>query len=224
MKQETIFSDSEANAWFDRNKYALKNKDFSDDLIVKEIISINNEVDETIEMPKNGLKLLEIGCGNAGRLKYLENTIKLQCHGIEPSKKAASEANANGIAVKVGTAEKLDFEDKYFDIIVYGFCLYLCDRDDLFKITKEANRVLKKKGFIIIMDFYNPWKNKKNKYIHKDGVFSYKMDYKELFLWHPFYECYNHKLVHHSNLSITDIEDEWISISTLRKNESFFNE
>ena len=29
-------------------------------------------------------------------------------------------ANANGIAVKVGTAEKLDFEDKYFDIIVYN--------------------------------------------------------------------------------------------------------
>ena len=48
------------------------------------------------------------------------------------------------VKLKIGTAEKLKFEDDKFDLIIFGFCLYLCDREDLIKIVDETNRVLKK--------------------------------------------------------------------------------
>ena len=46
----------------------------------------------------------------------------------------------------MGTADKLPFEDQSVDILVYGFCLYLCDREDMFNIAAEANRVIKSSG------------------------------------------------------------------------------
>lgn len=219
MTQKIIFLSGEADAWFERNEEALKNKDFSQDLVVGEIVEIitNSELG-------GGGRLLEIGCGEGGRLEYLQNKYNLECFGVEPSKKAVEKAISNGIKAKVGTADQLDFEDNSFDFVIYGFCLYLCDRDDLFQIAKEANRVIKKEGFIVILDFFHPTKDRKNKYIHKEGIYSYKMDYRNLFTWHPFYECYKHKILHHSNLLLTDEINEWISISVLRKNKYFSDE
>ena len=49
-------------------------------------------------------------------------------------------------SIKIGTAEKLPFEENYFDILIFGFCLYLTDSEDLFKISSEAYRVTKKVG------------------------------------------------------------------------------
>ena len=40
MKQKSIFISGEADAWFERNKEGLKNKDFSQDLVVSEIVEI----------------------------------------------------------------------------------------------------------------------------------------------------------------------------------------
>ena len=75
--------------------------------------------------------------------------------GIDPSKKAIKIAQELGINAKVGTAEKLPFIDKEFDLIIFGFCLYLCDTNDLFKIAYEANRVSKVESWISIIDFWS---------------------------------------------------------------------
>ena len=231
MKQKTTFLAGEADSLFERNKEAQKNKDFSKDLIVSEIVGIitDNKIGLDLNIRGQGC-LLEIGCGEGRRLEYLQNNYNLKCFGIDPSKKAVEKGISKGISAKIGTADQLDFEDKYFDFVIFGFCLYLCDRDDLFQIAKETDRVIKNEGFIIVLDFYNPGKNRKNKYIHKDGIYSYKMDYRNLFTWHPFYECYKHTVMHHkidnrpdSKLLFTDEIDEWISISVLRKNK-YFNE
>jgi len=169
----------------------------------------------------NCSNLLEIGCGEGHRLQWLQENLGIKCFGVEPSNMAVNEAKNKGVDVKQGSADKLDFIDKSFDILVFGFCLYLCDRDDLFKIAHEANRVLKDNGIIIIMDFFSASKNTKNNYHHKEGIISYKMDYRTLFTWHPFYECFSHKVIHHSINNITDIPEEWIAISLLRKNSSW---
>jgi len=224
MKQKSIFLSGEANAWFLRNQDSLKNKDFSQDLVVNEIIEIITNSQIELDLKRERGRLLEIGCGEGGRLEYLQNNYNLECFGVEPSKKAVEKAISRGIEAKIGTADQLDFEDNYFDFVIFGFCLYLCDRDDLFQIAKEADRVIKNKGFIIILDFFHPTKNRKNIYTHHDGIYSYKMDYRNMFNWHPFYECYKHQLLHHSKLSYTDEIDERISISTLRKNKYFIDE
>ena len=39
------------------------------------------------------------------------------------------------------------------DLLIYGFCLYLCDRDYPFMIVAEAHRVLKPQAWLAILDF-----------------------------------------------------------------------
>tara|TARA_X000001036_G_C20648332_1_gene793964 strand:- start:568 stop:1251 length:684 start_codon:yes stop_codon:yes gene_type:complete len=224
MKQKDIFISGEGDKWHERNERDLLNKDLSKDLVVQEIIELidENQYDSGLKNGMKRIRLLEVGCGEASRLTYLEkNFNNLECYGVEPSKKAIEIANSKKIKAIIGTADNLEFDDGEFDIVIYGFCLYLCDREDLFQIAKEADRVLKDTGFIVILDFFYPGSNSKNKYSHKEDIYSYKMDYRKLFNWHPFYECYKHKIVHHSKHSITDEINEWIAVSLIRKNKYF---
>ena len=58
------------------------------------------------------------------------------------------------------------FPDNFFDMIILGFCLYLCDRNKLFKIASEVDRVLKENSYLVIIDFYPGsfyYKNNKKK-------------------------------------------------------------
>ena len=116
----------------------------------------------------------------------------------------------------MGTADSLTHKDNAFDIVIFGFCLYLCDRGDLFRISTEADRVLKKEGWIIIQDFFaeSPIQNE---YHHTSGIKSYKMDYKTLFTWHPDYTCYQTKVYHHESQVFTDSSNEWVETSVIRK-------
>jgi ubiquinone/menaquinone biosynthesis C-methylase UbiE len=74
-------------------------------------------------------------------LSFFKSKKNVKLFGIDPSQNVIEEANKNGITAKVGTADLLDFNDDKFDIVIFGFYLYLCDRKDLFKIASEANRV-----------------------------------------------------------------------------------
>jgi ubiquinone/menaquinone biosynthesis C-methylase UbiE len=66
------------------------------------------------------------------------------CTGLDSSNAPITEAVNKGVDAKQGTADELPFPNNSFDIVVFDFCLYLCDRLDLFKITAEADRVLNK--------------------------------------------------------------------------------
>ena len=214
-KQKQIFLESEGDAWHFRNQSALLKKNLHNkDFIINEILSIYK-----YESSKK-LKILEIGCGNGYRLDWLQKNIKTICFGIEPSKQAVEVAISNGLQVKQGTADSLPFDKNSFDIIIFGFCLYLCDREDLFKIAAEADRVCKNPGWIIIKDFYNS-NFASNDYHHLKGLKSFKMDYRSIFSWHPFYECTNHKIIDHEQHDFNDLKNNWIAISTIRKNSNF---
>ena len=169
------------------------------------------------------LKVLEIGCGDGTRLAWLKSNVNADCYGIEPSAHAAAAACAKGINVQQGTADLLPFNDQSFDIVIFGFCLYLCDREDLFRIASAADRVLRSPGWLMILDFFSPVPRTKD-YRHRPGVLSYKMDYRTLFAWHPDYECMTHKLRHHSEAGYTDEEEEWVAVSILRKHHKVLNE
>lgn len=211
-KQKEIFLQSEGDAWFTRNKQGVATRKLpDDDGLLREILDV---------IPHNAgvLKVLEIGCGDGTRLAWLKNNINADCYGIEPSAQAVAEACTKGINVKQGTADMLPFDNQSFDIVMFGFCLYLCDREDLFRIACEADRVLRKPGWLMIMDFYSPIPRARN-YHHRPGMQSYKMDYRSLFAWHPGYECMTHKVRHHGEASYTDDPDEWVAVSVLRKNQ-----
>ena len=110
----------------------------------------------------------------------------------------------------------MPFESGFFDVVVFGFCLYLCDREDLFRIVQEANRVLKAEAWLVIHDFYSPIPIKRD-YHRKQGVCTYKMDYRKLFDWHPAYTYYSHRLDPHGQVGFTDDSKECLSTSVFRK-------
>lgn len=216
-KQKEIFLESEGDAWFERNHYAIQGRRF--DLVDPIVSSVKRCLENGVHLA-NGLKcevsLLEIGCGEGRRLEYLEKSLGIKCYGIEPSAKAVESAQSNCLNVKQGTADVLPFENQKFDFLVFRFCLYLCDREDLFVICKEADRVLKNTAWIIIHDFFAPTPTQNN-YKHFEGLSSYKMDYRKLFDWHPSYHCLAHEVRSHENSVYTDDPKEWVAISILRK-------
>lgn len=216
IKQSQVFLDSEADEWFKRNEKAVMQKNFSSDLVVKEVSKII-----LMSSPHHKLSILEVGAGHGKRLEYLSKTDGVgRVDGVEPSLQAIELAKNKGITLVRGTAEHLPFESGIFDVLIFGFCLYLCDRKDLFKIASEADRVLKNNGWIIINDFYAPLLVQRP-YSHKDGISTFKMDYRKLFEWHPDYTCYSHHVTNHDHPEIyTDDSQEWMAVSVLRKKTS----
>jgi ubiquinone/menaquinone biosynthesis C-methylase UbiE len=217
MSQKDIFLQSEGDAWYIRNQQALATRKLPDaDPLLCEILDIHNLC------VGGGLRVLEIGCGDGTRLAWLKDNLNADCYGIEPSAQAVAVACAKGLNVQQGTADVLPFDDQSFDIVIFGFCLYLCDREDLFRIASAADRVLRAPGWLMILDFFSPMPRAKT-YHHSPGVQSYKMDYRTLFNWHPDYACMTHKLRHHSELGYTDEQDEWMAVSILRKHHKDLN-
>lgn len=209
MRQKDIFLCSEGDAWFSRNRQATSSRKLpDDDILIQEILSI--------PMQMHGAKLLEIGCGDGTRLEWMRDNLGVNCWGVDPSAQAVSAGKARGLKIRQGTADDLPFDDGSFDIVIFGFCLYLCDREDLFRIANAADRVLRMPGWLLILDFFSS-NSYSNNYHHCPEVLSYKMDYRSLFTWHPNYECLTHKVRHHHNLIYTDDKGEWISVSVLRK-------
>jgi len=210
--QKEIFKAGEGDQWFERNKKSLNSPPGEDDDIVNLIRSMEL-------FPK---RVLEIGCGGGHRLEIIRNVFQADCYGIDPSSKAIDDGKSKypNISLEVGTADNLPFDPDSFDMIIFGFCLYLCDREDLFKIAYEADRCLKNKGTLIIKDFYPPFAYK-NKYSHHDSIYSYKMDYSRMFNWNPTYAEVSKIVFSHSGSALRDVPDEKLAIVFLRKNEQY---
>jgi len=211
VRQRDVFLRSEGNAWFKRNAVAAPARGLpGSDALLAEIPGLSG-------VSLRGAKVLEIGCADGARLQWLNENLGCDCRGLEPSAQAVEAAKARGVEAQQGTAEQLPYDDGVFDIVMFGFCLYLCDREDLFRIACEADRVLKNPGWLLILDFYSPTPAKRE-YHHARGLFSFKMDYRTLFTWHPGYTCYSHRIRHHAHDGYTDDPNEWVATSVLRKN------
>lgn len=206
--QRDTFLSSEGDAWYSRNETALDSRDWSDDPVCAKLATLL-PVGQTAT-------ILEIGCGDGSRLHYLAAKYGHQVFGIDPSQKAVSKAAGRGIQAVRATADNIPFATDSFDVAIFGFCLYLCDDNDLFRIAFEADRILKTPGWLLILDFearapvYKP-------YHHLAGVESRKMDYKSMFQWHPAYTLASHDKFHHVTREWTDEPDEWVSLACLRR-------
>ena len=210
MKQKDIFLESEGNAWLERNTCAAASSAVADsDPLLVELLNLRPQ-------PGRASRVLEIGCADGARLQRLADTWGCACHGLEPSARAVELARARGIEARQGTADRLPYADQSFEIVMFGFCLYLCDREDLFLIACEADRVLQSPGWLLIHDFYSPAPARRP-YHHRAGIFTHKMDFRALFTWHPAYTTYSHKVRDHSHWGYTDTRQEWVATSVLRK-------
>lgn len=212
-KQKQIFLEGEGDAWFLRNKAGVDKRSMETDPLFPVLSQIMPGRDEQAGAP---WRVLEIGSSNGNRLQNIAGYFGASVHGLEPSADAVAEASARGLDVKRGTADQLPFEDNSFDLVIFGFCLYLCDMDELFKIASEAHRVLKGTSWLLINDFFARGLVQRD-YVHKAGIKSTKMDYARMFAWHPQYEIFHHELRDHVRHDFVDDPHEWMAITLIRK-------
>lgn len=205
--QRDYFLESEGNGWYSRNrieKARLEEKRAHDPLL---------PVLRRLESPPR--RVLEIGASNGWRLALLrEEWPGGTFHGVDPSSRAVEDA-PGGVTLSCGTADSLPYEDASFDLVIFGFCLYLCDRADLFRIAAEADRVLADGGTMAIYDF-SPPQPYRNPYAHGADIYSYKMDYSALFSWNPAYRiAERHEQTHPGGKA--DTPDNQVGIVLLKK-------
>jgi len=213
-KQKQIFLDSEGDAWFRRNKSGVDKRSMESDPLFDILQRVLPE--KTQQADASSWKILEIGCSSGNRILNIQSYFGVSVAGVEPSAEAVEEARRLGLDVKRSTADQLPFENKSFDLVIFGFCLYLCDVDELFKIASEAHRVLKDSAWLLINDFFSQGLVQRD-YAHRPGVKSSKMDYSRMFSWHPAYEVYHHQLLGHVGQEFIDDPQEWMAITLLRK-------
>ena len=106
--------------------------------------------------------------------------------------------------------------NQYFDVVILGFCLYLVDRELLFKTISEVDRTLKQGGYLVITDFETPFPIKRN-YEHLEGCFSYKNNYSNFFLGGGHYSLVNKIHTSHSTDMFNPDINERVSTSVLYK-------
>jgi len=193
VRQADVFLEEEAENWFARNQHQLP---VEEDPIINAIEAARIKPGVT----------LEVGCSNGWRVKLMQKKWGCKAYGIDPMFKTTL------WDCRKGTADDLQmFDDVMFDMVIYGWCLYLCDREDLFIIASEGDRVLKDGGFLVVYDFH-PAKPYKKKYKHHEGLFSYKMDYPQLWLSNPTYSLYHRAMY--------DAGDDRTCVTILRKSIS----
>jgi len=105
-KQKEVFLSSEGDAWFDRNHQAIQNREFG----------IEDPIIAVIQRCRSGASdehasLLEVGCGEGKRLQWINQNLRVNCHGIEPSGKAVTLAQEMNLQVIQGTADALPYGD-----------------------------------------------------------------------------------------------------------------
>jgi SAM-dependent methyltransferase len=170
-RQENEFMNGEGNCWYERNKDKPGN------------YTRNGVIADHIPEPSS---ILEIGCADGRYLSDLQNLYGCKCTGIDPSEEALTIGRKRypDLSFICGTAN-LRLIVKY-DLIIYGFCLYVCDRETLPTIVAIGDGALHDGGHLVIHDF-DPDYPHKLPYKHAEGLFSYKQDYSKLWLANPAY-------------------------------------
>ena len=210
--QRQVFLDGEGDAWFHRN--LLQSSEEFELWRARE--PLGGLLADLPLAVGEGVSVLEVGCGQGLRLEHLRNEKGWHVAGLDPSEAAVKAARALGLEAHVATADVLPVASQSVDLLIYGFCLYLCDRSDLFQIAAEAHRVLKSSSWLAIVDFWSPYPLC-NPYHHKSGIYSHKADLPAMFSWHPSYVITDHRLRHHADRSHTDDPNEWVAATILRR-------
>jgi len=165
--------------------------------------------------------VFEVGCGNGYRLAWLRDSLMCRCWGCDLSK----EAIAHGLRtygdknLQIGWREAKNLKGiptQGFDLVIYGFCLYQCDPEDLFQIVREGDRILKDGGHLIIYDFLPDHPHSRN-YKYDRALRTYKHDYAKLWLAHPAYSVAYQKIFpHEADEEIN--HDTRVAVTILKKN------
>lgn len=207
--QREIFLREQGDAWFRRNQAGDTSQLDDFDRVIASSVGAPSSV-------------LEIGCADGRRLSRLSSHLghpEMEV-GIDPSSEAIADARNRhpSIRFEVGTADRLPINDT-FELVILGFCLYLCDRPLLPRIVAETDRVLSDGGTLAIIDF-DPPSPRRRRFRHHEGLWSYKMDYSQLFTAFPQYVLSTKSSMSHHGPAFTPDETERVAVWVLNKSVS----
>jgi ubiquinone/menaquinone biosynthesis C-methylase UbiE len=209
-KQSEIFLNSEGDCYFLRNNSSLRSGNYNhgSQTLKRVLGNFKKQINE----------ILEIGCANGKELDGLCAYFRANGAGVDPSSSAVNDGKKffKKLDLKVGTATNLPHKDSAFDLVYFGFCLYLVDRQDIFKAVSEADRVLREGGFLAILDF-DPKQRLKRDYHHKSGLSSFKNSYADFFTAGGHYYLVAKESVSHGGNYFSPNSDERVSITILYK-------
>ena len=212
--QKSAFLTSEGNRWFQRNRDASNGLPSIGDLVVRRVASHLAGI--------GNAHVLEIGCGQGQNLAALAAQLSIVAHGIDPSDDAISAGTSRfpSLSLQKGSADALPYADNSFDVVWFGFCLYLVDRPLLFRVVAEADRVLRDGGLLVILDF-DPGQPSRRPYHHCPGLYSYKMDHARLFLANPAYVLVEKQSTSHDTGQWSADPQERVAMTLCRKNTDY---
>ena len=221
MNQKNLYLQSEGDAWFMRNLLALEAKNAAHDIdfLLSYLAPLKGK------NTKKKFRFLEIGCGSGHKTKYLAENLMCGGWGVDPSARAIKYATSTfgnnsdtsyELNFSVGTADDLNFADNFFDILYFGFCLYVVDRSLLSKTFAEANRVLRKGGFLAILDFDVREPFEKISKHHKD-IKTFKDKYDEYFLKNGYELVAKLSLTEAGSVGFETDPDKRVALSLLYK-------
>lgn len=114
-----------------------------------------------------GMNILDIGCGTGAHLRLYQKE-KCNIYGIDSSAamlKVAQKKLGAYADLTLGSATDLEFADDKFDVILCSAVLHEMSQKVRLDVLKEAKRVLKHDGRILLIDFHpGPIKNFKGVY------------------------------------------------------------
>ena len=107
-------------------------------------------------MLEDKIKLLEVGCGEGRISGYFANK-GFAVEGIDLSKGMLSLARKSNpkIIFKKMDMVKLNYPKESFDALVAAYCLFHIPKNEVVSVLEGFNRVLKKKGKLLIVTQYS---------------------------------------------------------------------
>ncbi len=113
--------------------------------------------------PKDSDRILDLGTGTANlAISIKRKHPRVRIVGVDPDEKilniAKKKIRKENLDIKLerGLAQKLPFDDNYFDFVVSSFVIHHIPRPFKEKAFTEIKRVLKNGGTVLIVDFGQP--------------------------------------------------------------------
>lgn len=117
-------------------------------VVAKEIVKFFNL--------KNGDKILDIGCGKGFLLYDLAAEGDFDLYGLDISNYALRRVPHRLKArLELGTAEKLPYKDKYFDLVFSINTIHNLPRDKCIKALQEIERVSKGNSYVVVDSYHS---------------------------------------------------------------------
>ncbi len=120
-------------------------------------------------------RVLDIGCGTGKQISMVSSETQIVGIDISHSMLRQAEKKVPGRCMH-GNATALSFPDDHFDMVYTQFALHEKDEAIIDGLLREAHRVLKKNGYLVIVDYTAPpHRGPFSKMSHKGITFVEKM-------------------------------------------------